>query len=106
MPLKRGFKENVQARVHRDARFRKALLKEGIECLLGGDVETGKAFLRNLIHATVGFAQLAQVTHHSTKSLMRMLGSNGNPTARNLFEIVAYLQKVEGVRLQVRSVRR
>ncbi|HUV96150.1 MAG TPA: hypothetical protein VMV98_01655 [Acidobacteriaceae bacterium] len=106
MALTRDFKETVQARVQRDARFRKALLREGMECLLSGDVETGKAFLRDFINATVGFTKLAQVTRRSPKSLMRMLGPDGNPNARNLFEIVAYLQQAEGVRLQVRSVRR
>jgi len=30
---------------------------------------------------------------------MRMLSPNGNPQANNLFEIVAYLQKNEKVRL-------
>jgi hypothetical protein len=34
---------------------------------------------------------------------MRMLGPRGNPQARNLFEIVAYLQHAEGVRFEVRS---
>jgi DNA-binding phage protein len=106
MALTRDFKENVQARVQRDARFRKALLREGMECLLAGDLETGKAFLRDFINATVGFTKLAQVTRRSPKSLMRMLGPDGNPSARNLFEIIAYLQQAEGVRLQVRSVSR
>jgi hypothetical protein len=36
---------------------------------------------------------------------MRMLGPSGNPQARNLFEIVAYLQHAEGVRFEVRSAR-
>lgn len=106
MPLTRDFKKTVQARVQRDSRFRTALLREGTECLLAGDIETGKAFLRDFINATVGFTKLAQVTRRSPKSLMRMLGPDGNPNARNLFEIVAYLQQAEGVRLQVRSVRR
>jgi len=34
-----------------------------------------------------------------------MLGPRGNPQARNLFEIVAYLQQAEGVRFEVRSTR-
>jgi len=38
-----------------------------------------------------------------TKSLMRMLGPSGNTQARNLFEIVAYLQHAEGVRFEIRS---
>lgn len=71
--------------------------------MLSGEVETGKAVLRNYINATVGFDKLATVTKKSPKSLMRMLGPKGNPQARNFFDIVAYLQKREGVRLKVRA---
>jgi hypothetical protein len=103
MALTRDFKETIRARVKRDPGFRKALLREGIENFLSGDVETGKIILRDFINATVGFAKLSDVTRRSAKSLMRMLGPRGNPQARNLFEIVAYLQRAEGVRFVVRS---
>ena len=103
--LTRDFKETIRARVKRDPGFRKALLREGIENFLSGDVETGKTILRDFINATVGFTKLSDVTHRSPKSLMRMLGPGGNPQARNLFEIVAYLQHAEGVRFEVRSTR-
>ena len=86
--------------------FREALLREGIENFLSGDVETGKIILRDFINATVGFTKLSDVTHRSAKSLMRMLGPRGNPQARNLFEIVAYLQRAEGVHFEVRSAGR
>jgi hypothetical protein len=33
-----------------------------------------------------------------------MLSPAGNPQARNLFEMVAYLQKIEGTVLEVRAV--
>lgn len=102
MALTRDFKETIRARVKRDPGFRKALLREGIENFLSGDVETGKIILRDFINATVGFTKLSDVTHRSAKSLMRMLGPSGNPQARNLFEIVAYLQHTEGVRFEVR----
>ena len=105
MALTRDFKETIRARVKRDPGFRKALLREGIENFLAGDVETGKTILRDFINATVGFTKLSDVTHRSPKSLMRMLGPGGNPQARNLFEIVAYLQHAEGVRFEVRSTR-
>ncbi len=105
MPLTRDFKETIQARARRDAAFRESLLKEAVDALLSGDVETGKTVLRDYINATVGFDKLATITRKSPKSLMRMLGPNGNPQARNLFEIVAYLQKKEGVHLRVRSAR-
>ena len=102
MALTRDFKKTIRARVQRDPGFRKALLREGIENFLSGDVETGKIILRDFINATVGFTKLSDVTHRSAKSLMRMLGPRGNPQARNLFEIVAYLQAAEGVRFEVR----
>jgi DNA-binding phage protein len=105
MALTRDFKETIQSRVRSDPAFRKALLREGVECLLAGDVETGKTVLRDYINATVGFEKLASATRRSPKSLMRMFGPSGNPQARNLFEVVAYLQKSEGVRLEVRMGR-
>ena len=105
MALTRDFKETIRARVKRDPGFRKALLREGIENFLSGDVETGKIILRDFINATVGFTKLSGATHRSAKSLMRMLGPRGNPQARNLFEIVAYLQRAEGVRFELRPAR-
>lgn len=105
MALTRDFKETIQARVERDPAFREELLKEGIECLLSGDVDTGKAVLRDYINATIGFDELGDLTHKSPKSLMRMFGPQGNPQARNLFEIIGHLQKREGFHFEVRAVR-
>jgi len=104
--LTREFKETIQARVRRDAAFRKELLRESIDSFLSGDVEAGKSILRDYINATIGFAQLAEATDHSAKSLMRMLGPSGNPQARNLFEIVEYLQRRERVRFRVAAAAR
>ncbi len=106
MALTRDFKETVQARAARDPRFRRELLREGVQCLLSGDLDTGKAVLRDYINATVGFEELAAQTDKSPKSLMRMFGPKGNPQARNLFEIIGYLQEKEGMNLEVRPARR
>ena len=103
MPLTRDFKETIQERARRDSAYREGLLKEAVDALLLGDVETGKTVLRDYINATVGFEKLASVTKKSSKSLMRMLGPKGNPQARNFVQIVAYLQKKEGLRLKVRA---
>jgi hypothetical protein len=105
MALTRDFKETIQARVERDPAFREELLKEGVECLLSGDVDTGKAVLRDYINATIGFEALGDLTDKSPKSLMRMFGPKGNPQARNLFEIIGCLQKREGLHFEVRAVR-
>lgn len=102
MALTRDFKETVQIRAQGDPAFRKALLLEAVEILLAGDVETGKAALRNYINATVGFNELADATGISSKSLMRMFGPKGNPQANNLFAVIGYLQKKERLHLTVK----
>lgn len=105
MALTRSFKETIKARIERDPAFREGLLKEGVDCLLSGDIETGKAVLRDYINATLGFEKLGTITNKSSKSLMRMFGPTGNPQAKNLFEIIGHLQKREGVHLEVQAVR-
>jgi DNA-binding phage protein len=105
MPLTSDFRQTIQARVRSDPAFRKGLLSDAIESLLSGELALGKAMLRDYINATVGFPKLAERTKLHAKTLHQMFGPKGNPTARNLFEIVAYLQDAEGVRFQVRPAR-
>lgn len=50
MPLTRDFNETVHAGIARDPAYRVALLREGVECLLSGDLDTGKAILRYYIN--------------------------------------------------------
>lgn len=101
MPLTRDFKQTVRERVRRDPKFGEELLKEGVECLLAGEMETGKAILRDYINATLGFQELSDLTHKPAKSLMRMFSPKGNPQARNLLEVLGRLQEREGVHLRV-----
>jgi DNA-binding phage protein len=105
MALTRSFKETVQARVAKDPAFRNALLREGIEAMLAGDVDTGKAIVRDYIKATVGFETLGVRTGVSPKSLIRMFGPKGNPQAKNLFAVLNQLQKQTRVRIQVQTER-
>ena len=103
MALTRDFKETIRARVARDPKFRKELLREGIESMLAAISRARKTILRDYINATVGFTELAEATHIPSKSLMRMLGPGGNPRADNLFEVVSFLQRREGVRFHVKA---
>lgn len=105
MALTKKFKDTIQARALREPEFRAGLLKESVECLLSGDMATGKILLRDYINATIGFEELADLTKKSSKSLMRMFGPEGNPRANNLFCIIGMLQKKEGVHLEVHTVR-
>ena len=101
MALTKDFKDLVQQRVAKDQRFAQALLREGIDAMLSGDVETGKTVVRDYIKATVGFEKLAAATNTPSKSLIRMFGPRGNPQARNLFGVIGYLQKEAGVKFRV-----
>ena len=69
--------------------------------MVSGDLDTGKAVLRKYINGTIGFVQLGTDLNRSPKALMRMFSPSGNPQARNLFEIVAHLQKIDGAVLEV-----
>ncbi|MBV9511655.1 MAG: transcriptional regulator [Caulobacteraceae bacterium] len=105
MALTRSFKATVQACVQRDPGFREALLTEGVDALLAGDVATGKAVLRDFIKATVGFEKLASATGAPPKGLMRMFSPAGNPSANNLFPVLGQLQQESGVYLHAQSGR-
>ncbi len=105
MPLTHDFKETIRARALRDAAFRRALLREAVECVINGDLETGKAVLRDYVNATVGFQHLEERTRIPAKSLMRMLGPKGSPSAANLSSILTEIQKTEGVHFEL-SLRR
>jgi DNA-binding phage protein len=101
IPLTRSFKELVQRNVAADPAFGEALLREGIDTMLTGDVDTGKAILRDYIKATIGFEKLGEATGTQPKSLIRMFGPRGNPQAKNLFSVLGYLQRQAGLQLHV-----
>jgi DNA-binding phage protein len=87
MTLTRDFKDTVVARVARDPEFAKALLDEAATLFLSGEPDTARLILRDLVNATVGFEQLAELTHKPSKSLHRMLSPKGNPSMDNLAAI-------------------
>ena len=101
MPLTHDFKETIRGRAERDPNFRRALLREAVESILNGDLSTGKAVLRDYVNATVGFQELERRTEIPAKSLMRMLGPKGSPSAANLARILTALQESEGVHFEL-----
>ena len=101
MALTKDFKETVLARVQRDGKYREALFTEAINAYLAGDTATGKAILRDLVNATIGFEGLAAEIKKPSKSLHRMLAPHGNPNTENFFGIVKALQKKTRTRLSV-----
>jgi hypothetical protein len=104
MPLTRDFRRTVRARATRDRAFGKALFQEAVQTLLQGDIDAGRAGMRDYINATVGFEKLSAALGRPQKSLMRMFGPTGNPTAENLLGVIGVLQAETGVHLEVRVV--
>ena len=105
MPLTRDFRITIREKLAGHPGFREAMPEEGVQCLLAGEVDVGKSVLRDYVNATIGFQELGGLTAKSPKSLMRMLGPNGNPQARNLSEIISCLQEREGLHPKVQAVR-
>jgi len=101
MPLTRSFPETTKEQFE-DRESRRAFLCEAASNMIAGDLDTARSVLREYVNGTVGFVELGRALSNSPKSLLRMLDPSGNPHARNLFEIVAYLQKFEGAVLEVR----
>jgi DNA-binding phage protein len=104
MPLTRNFLDTVRARAERDPAFREAMFEEAMQALLQGDLDGGRAALRTYINATLGFEKLGAALDLPPKSLMRMFGPSGNPTAENLLGVIGALQAETGVHLKVRAV--
>lgn len=103
MPVTRKFRTTILDRAKSDPRFRRHMLTEAVNELLAGDLEAGKAMLRDYINATITFQQLAKKLKKTDKSVHRMLGPRGNPRADNILEIIKILQTHEHVRLRVEA---
>jgi DNA-binding phage protein len=101
MPLTRDFRETVMARAKSDRDFRSELIIEATNAFLAGDVETGKALLRDYLNGTESIASVAQELEVNEKSLRRMLGPKGNPTLKNFVSILHACSSLEHLTLKV-----
>jgi len=75
-----------------------------VQALLQGNTDDGRATLRAYINASIGFERLGKVLKRPQRSLTRMFGPEGNPTAENLLGVISALQTETGVHLQIRAV--
>jgi DNA-binding phage protein len=105
MAITRNFRNTILKRAEKDTAFRRQMLIEAVNELLAGDLNAGKAMLRDYINATITFEGLAKKVRKSAKSLHRMLGPHGNPRADNILEIIKTLQAHEHIKLQVKANR-
>lgn len=104
MTLTRNFKETVVQRVQDDATFAQALLDEAATLFLNGEPEIARVMLGDLVNATMGFEQLAELTEKPSKSLHRMLSPTGNPSMDNLAAIFRVVRDKLQVSFEAHSV--
>lgn len=102
MVLTREFKETIEKRAADDPEFRYALLLEAINELLTGDLAVAKLLLRDYVNASPKFEILAKKMGKNSKSIQRMLGPHGNPTAENLTGLIKAVQKIEKIKFQAK----
>lgn len=101
MALTRDFRETMMKHMQEDAAFRSAMIQEAARNLMDGEVEIALDQLRDIVNATMGFDTLASETGIPKTSLMRMLGTNGNPRAANLAAILKAVGSRAGVKIEV-----
>lgn len=101
MALTRSYKTTIMERLQRDEEFRKATYAETISALQEDEVSVALSMLRDLVHATLTFKGLTKKTGISEKSLHRMLGENGNPTAQSIGKILKAISQDLNVHLAV-----
>lgn len=104
MALTRDFRETIKDRADRDPEFRNGLLTEAMEAVVRGEFDVAKILLRDYINATEGFEGVGKAVNKSPKSLMRMLGQDGNPNVKNLLGVTRYLQEHAGLTFKVVTV--
>ena len=66
-----SFNGLVQSHVKRDKKFAEAILREGVDAMLCGDVDTGNSILRDYIKSKTGIEKLGAATGAPPKSLIR-----------------------------------
>jgi DNA-binding phage protein len=102
-PRGRSLDEIAADLVRRDPLLINHILTEAAQALLDNEIPVARNLLRNVIKGSIGYAELSRRTGTPEKSLIRMFGPKGNPTAANLFTVLAHLQRRAGVRLHVAS---
>ncbi len=77
------------------------------ECLADGDIETFKAALKHVAHASLGgMSALSRVTHLNREALYRSLSEEGNPNLATLTKVLDAFGLRIGITVQAPKLRR
>lgn len=84
---------------------RTAILAEGIQCMLNGEIEVGRGMVKYCVDADLDYSGLADITGQPVESVTLMFGRGSNPKLQEFFEAVSCISRREGIELAVRPVR-
>ena len=84
---------------------RTAMLAEGLQCMLNGEIEVGRGLVRYCIEANMDYTGLADITGQPVESLTLMFSLDSNPKLREFFDAIACIARREGIELAVSPVR-
>lgn len=87
--------EIIVEELQEDREFLKAHLANAIASFFNGEHGAARLMLRDIVNATIGFAELAAKLNKSDKGLMQMLTEKANPSAEHLFGIIYEVMKHE-----------
>ena len=98
------YRETILERARCDPKFRELMLVDGVQCLLGGEVNVATIMLRDYIEVTIGYEKLGQLTDTPPESLACMFGKKGTASASDLLKVISCIQQHEGIQLEVKVV--
>lgn len=84
---------------------RQALYAQAVQALFMGQEDLAKLLIRDVINGHLGFEALSVSTGIPSKSIHRMLSKNGNPTSKNLFQILRALRQADGFEIQMQIIK-
>jgi hypothetical protein len=94
MVIMRSVELTVRARLQADPGFRDAMLGEVLDLIQTNDLDVGRAVLRQVIQATLGFDRLGVELGLSARDLVRVFGRRGRPQAQELLRTHALLTRL------------
>jgi len=88
-------------RAKQDPDFRQELIVEATNAFLEGDLDIGKRLLRDYLNATEALPSIANEIKQNEKSIRRMVGPKGNPTLKNITNLLNACKRRERIQLHV-----
>lgn len=98
IPIDDIWREQAQT----DPEYRKMMLPDTIDILLGGEAGVGKILLHQCIYATIGYDRLGELMGKTHDDIKRMCHPDYDTSVNDLFEIIKHIQQHEGIRIEVK----